>query len=209
MKKPTNEQIASWVTRGTTVRANKVLVLYNDGQTALVKWPSMSTSSGGGVFRDYCSAWVERYTIFKHLSDVGNSEHVWDCGRTGDGPMTEANLKKLVHMLKLNEEFMTYTRPNRGKQEVIRPPMPKKERKVDLDIRAVKIGMIVDGFTGDWLSEECEEALDNMKIVGELDETGKHTDGRYIVLMYTSPTDFTEFFKFDRKTILDTLESLC
>jgi len=208
-KKPTNEQVAKWVTRGTTVRADKVLVLYNDGETALVKWPSGSTSSGGGTFRDYCPAWVEKYSIHIDNPRVHDfSEHVWDCSRTGDGPMTEANLKKLVHRLKLNELYMCYTRPNRGKQEVIRPAIkPKKERRVGLETRAVKVCMFISGFTGDLLSEDCEAALDNTKIVGELDETGQQINGEYLVLMYESLTDLVEFFKYDREKILDTLES--
>ena len=210
-RKPTNEQIAKWVTRGTTTHADKVLVLYNDGETALVKWPSVST--GHSVFKaDYCSPWVEKYTIkpTEPRLDTHNSEHVWDCSRTGDGPMTEANLKKLVHRLKLNEEFMFYTRPNRGKQEVIRPAIkPKKERLVNLETRAVKVCMFISGFDGEWLSDEVENALEDAKTVGDLSETGQQINGEYLVLLYESLTDCMEFFKFDRETILDTLELLC
>jgi hypothetical protein len=209
MSKISNAQVAAWVTRGTTTPADKVIVLYNDGDWALVKWPSNTLSSGSGLFRDYVPAWVTQYD----LSRVGLAGllgiDVWSCARDADGPMTLRNLEKLVTKQNLCKEYICYTpvKRGRGKQEpAIVPTKTEKSRRFKLCSCSVQVGMLIEGDT----PQEWEDRLCKVAIVGKIVETGTQINGDYLVLEYNNVTDCMEFIKADREALIDSLEaSIC
>lgn len=203
MKLPSNERIAKWVTKGTRIKWERVTVLYNDGDWALVKWPSVMLTR-----HEYCSPWVCQYDL-SQISDYCGTPHasqtLWECSRDGDGPMNASNLRKLVKQQRLNEDYIC----QRGKQTPIWQLKRFKERTVKMTSCTVKVGMFIEGVeSGVILGEDCEGALDSFAIVAEIDEIGSPSAGDYIVLMYESTEDFLEFFKGDQEKILDALESL-
>lgn len=104
---PSDVEVAKWVCQGTTSRPDKVIVLYNDGETALVKHPSETI--GTRLFPDYVSPWVDSYDLTQMgQHHMGHSAHqeVWNCGRDKDGRLTPKRLRALVKKLGLNEEHI-------------------------------------------------------------------------------------------------------
>jgi len=201
--KPTNEQIAKWVTRSTTTRFEKVIVLYNDGQWALVKWPSATSKIYGGLFGDYCPPWVTQYDLSKMGTHIAEGENVWSCSRdSGDGPMTAANLKKLVQERRLNEAFMFPPVRRLGKQEPIRVERkPEKERRFKLRTFSTQVYMAIEGE----LPHQWCGVVTSANIVGNVSSVDWPCSS--VMVEYNTLADCIEFFKGDREKILDALEA--
>lgn len=128
-KAMTNEQVALRVTSGTTDTKDTVRVLYNDGKTALVKWPGGMVGRFGG---SWVSAWVTKYDLTEYFSH-STGQRVWDCGKDGDGRLTKNRIKELVIQLGLDPKHIVEqpVKP-RAKQEP--QPLPKKkERRFQLE----------------------------------------------------------------------------
>lgn len=120
--KPTDEDVAKWVCRGTTSRPDKIIVLYNDGTTALVKHPSETI--GTRLFPDYVSPWVDRYDLTqmdKHGMGHAVHEEVWNCATDKDGRLTPKRLRALVKKLGLDEAHIRGYR-RQSNQETDRSP---------------------------------------------------------------------------------------
>lgn len=101
-------EVARRVTRGTSTRPGQVRVLYNDGGTALVKYP------GARVRGEWIASWVERFDLSCLAS--GRADHeckttVWNSEADRDGPLTEARCRALVVRLGLDPELIRGRRP--------------------------------------------------------------------------------------------------
>jgi hypothetical protein len=203
----TNDQVAKWVTRGTTTPADKVIVLYNDGNWALVKWPGGSV--GSGLFPDYVSAWVTQYDLGRfRVGQCADGFDVWNCARDGDGPMTLRNLEKLVDKHHLDKAFICYTptKRRRGKQEPIPTSAPvKKKRRFKFSTSAVQIALLIEGES---LPDDWDDCLCRTKIAGSVCETSTQINGHYLVLEYNTLADCMDFIKADKESLINALETL-
>jgi hypothetical protein len=182
-----------------------VNVLYNDGNWVLIKWP--------GCSYEKVSPWVEQYPVGKLDSNWSGTRAikttVWDSET--NGRLTTKRLAELVVSLNLNPEHIQVVVPRSRSITVVHSrskQQQKKKRKVKLETCAVKVCLFVRGLEDKWFGDDCEDALEGAKIVGELDETGQQLNGEYVVIMYESVADCMEFIKHDREKILDALESL-
>lgn len=114
---PTDGDVATWVCRGTTSRPDKVIVLYNDGTTALVKHPSETI--GTRLFPDYVSPWVDKYDLTqmdKHRMGMEAHCEVWNCASDRDGRLTPKRLRALVKRLGLDEVHIREYRRQSNKE---------------------------------------------------------------------------------------------
>lgn len=198
----TNEQVAVRVTSGTTDTKDTVKVLYNDGKTALVKWPGGMT--GGRVFDSYVSAWVTKYDLTEYFSH-STGKRVWDCNtKEGDGRLTKNRLKELVEKLGLDPSYIV-EQPKKPKAKQEPQPLPKKkERRFKLEACSVQICFFIEGDT---LPNDWDDRVAAAPLVAQVAETGMQVNGSYLLLEYDNTMDMREFLKGDREKILDTLES--
>ena len=99
-----NEIIAHWVTNQTDTYPEDVTVLYNDGQTALVKWPREDMGWSG-----YTPPRVYRYNLELLRNDrvgaVPFGESVWNSSK--HGRLTSAQIEGLVIKLGLNPVWIS------------------------------------------------------------------------------------------------------
>ena len=93
-RKPTNEEIAKRIVRGSTTRWDNLQVLFNNGTWALVKWPGCSP--------EHVSPWVTLYNVDK--LDFNQGDNVWSSDL--DGRLTKNRLHNLIVKLKLDPAFI-------------------------------------------------------------------------------------------------------
>lgn len=187
------------VTRGTTDTKDTVTVLYNDGSTALVKWPGGMIGRFGG---SWVSAWVTKYDLTEYFSH-STGKRVWDCGKEGDGRLTKNRIKELVVQLGLDPQYIVEPPP---KPKAPQQPkvLPKKERRFKLEACSVQICFFIGGEDP---PEDWEDRLSAASTVAHISETGMQINGYYVLLEYENTMDMREFLRGDRNKILDTLEA--
>lgn len=99
----TDDEVLRRVCAGRAVTpATQPCVLYNDGRTALVRWPG--GRDGHGPFSSRVSPWVDRYDLERPHVVLGiwSGRTVWDSDPEQDGRLTAQRLEALVRRLGLD-----------------------------------------------------------------------------------------------------------
>jgi hypothetical protein len=105
----TDDEIRRRVALGTPTSPAKLVVLYNDGKTALVKRPGGKQRAGIG--RAWYSPRVDRFDLAGPRVELAwKGETVHDSGADRDGPLGPAELIALVLRLGLDPQFIRVPR---------------------------------------------------------------------------------------------------